>query len=164
MASKEKYTVILPTYNKRRNLPTGFSKIHSQLGPSPLSHWELVTVDDGSPDGTLQVAQQLQTHYTPQRIILKPRAGKFNLGTVYVDGLKYATGTFVIIMDADFSHHKKFLPQMIATQKEGDHDIITGTRYAGDGDVYGWDLKKKVGFEGGELVCGYDIKVKGLVI
>lgn len=47
-------------------------------------------------------------------------------------------------MDADFSHHQKFLPQMVATQKEGDHDIITGTRYAGGGGVYGWDLKRKL--------------------
>ena len=84
----------------------------------------------------------------PQRIVLKPRAGKLGLGTAYVHGLKYGTGTFVIIMDADFSQHPKFLPPMIATQK-GDHNIITGTRYARDGGVYEWDLKRKLVSRGG---------------
>ena len=108
-------------------------------------------MDDGSPDGTLEVAQQLQDLYTPSNVVLKPRAGKLGLGTAYVHGLKYATGTFVIIMDADFSHHPKFLPSMIRTQMEGDYDIVTGTRYAGDGGVYGWDLKRKLVSRGANL-------------
>ena len=113
--------------------------------------WEVIIVDDGSPDGTLEVAQQLRTLYTPAHIVLKPRAGKLGLGTAYVHGLRYSTGTFVIIMDADFSHHPKFLPSMIRTQKEGDYDIVTGTRYAGDGGVYGWDLKRKLVSRGANL-------------
>jgi dolichol-phosphate mannosyltransferase len=55
-------------------------------------------------------------------------------------------------MDADFSHHPKFLPQMIATQKTGDYDIVTGTRYAGStAGVYGWDLKRKLVSRGANL-------------
>ena len=54
-------------------------------------------------------------------------------------------------MDADFSHHPKFLPTMIAKQKEGDYDIVTGTRYAGSGGVYGWDLKRKLVSRGANL-------------
>lgn len=107
-------------------------------------------MDDGSPDGTLQVAQQLQNLYG-NRIVLKPRAGKLGLGTAYVHGLKYATGTFVIIMDADFSHHPKFIAPMIEKQKTGDYDIVTGTRYSGDGGVYGWDLKRKMVSRGANL-------------
>ncbi|KAL2046265.1 hypothetical protein N7G274_001712 [Stereocaulon virgatum] len=150
MSTKEKYTVILPTYNERRNLPIICWLLEKTFTANKLD-WELIIVDDGSPDGTLQVAQQLQHLYTPSRIVLKPRAGKLGLGTAYVHGLKYATGTFVIIMDADFSHHPKFLPQMIATQKEGDYDIVTGTRYAGNGGVYGWDLKRKLVSRGANL-------------
>ena len=107
-------------------------------------------MDDGSPDGTLQVAQQLQKFYG-SRIVLKPRAGKLGLGTAYVHGLKYASGSFVIIMDADFSHHPKFLAPMIEKQKAGDYDIVTGTRYSGDGGVYGWDLKRKLVSRGANL-------------
>lgn len=54
-------------------------------------------------------------------------------------------------MDADFSHHPKFIAQMIAKQKVGDYDIVTGTRYAGDGGVYGWDLKRKLVSRGANL-------------
>ena len=98
----------------------------------------------------MQVAQQLQNLYG-NRIVLKPRAGKLGLGTAYVHGLKYATGTFVIIMDADFSHHPKFIASMIEKQKTGDYDIVTGTRYSGDGGVYGWDLKRKMVSRGANL-------------
>ena len=113
--------------------------------------WEVIVVDDGSPDGTLAVAEQLQKLYTSKRIVLKPRAGKLGLGTAYVHGLKYATGNFVVIMDADFSHHPKFLPSMIEIQRRGNHDIVTGTRYAGNGGVFGWDLKRKMVSKGANL-------------
>ena len=66
-------------------------------------------------------------------------------------GLQFATGNFVIIMDADFSHHPKFIPRMVALQKAGNYDIVTGTRYAGDGGVYGWDLKRKLVSRGANL-------------
>ncbi|MCJ1347160.1 dolichol-P-mannose synthesis, partial [Peltigera leucophlebia] len=115
--------------------------------------WELIIVDDASPDGTQVVAKQLQALYTPQRIILKPRAGKLGLGTAYVHGLKYARGNFVIIMDADFSHHPKFIVEMVRVQKEKDYDIVTGTRYAGNGGVYGWDLKRKLVSRGANLLA-----------
>lgn len=61
------------------------------------------------------------------------------------------TGNFVIIMDADFSHHPKFIPEMIAVQAKGNYDIVTGTRYAGNGGVYGWDLKRKFVSRGANL-------------
>ena len=54
-------------------------------------------------------------------------------GTAYIHGIQHATGDFVIIMDADLSHHPKFIPQFIKKQEEGNYDIVSGTRYAGDG-------------------------------
>lgn len=54
-------------------------------------------------------------------------------------------------MDADFSHHPKFIAPMIQKQKTGDYDIVTGTRYSGDGGVYGWDLKRKLVSRGANL-------------
>jgi dolichol-phosphate mannosyltransferase len=115
--------------------------------PNSNLNWEIIIVDDGSPDGTLEIAQQLQRLWGAEHIVLKPRAGKLGLGTAYIHGLQYASGNFVIIMDADFSHHPKFIPAMIGIQQETDADIVSGTRYASRGDirggVYGWDLFRK---------------------
>jgi dolichol-phosphate mannosyltransferase len=106
MAPKgNKYSVILPTYNERKNLPIITWLLNRTFTENKLD-WELIIVDDGSPDGTQEVAQQLVKVYSPH-VLLKPRAGKLGLGTAYVHGLKFVTGNFVIIMDADFSHHPK---------------------------------------------------------
>lgn len=118
--------------------------LHSNLD------WELIIVDDASPDGTQEVARQLVAAYAPH-VVLKPRAGKLGLGTAYVHGLQFATGAFVVIMDADFSHHPKFIPAMVALQRAGAHDIVTGTRYAGRGGVSGWDLRRKLVSRGANL-------------
>lgn len=119
--------------------------------------WEVIIVDDGSPDGTLEVAKQLQAAWGPEHIVLKPRAGKLGLGTAYVHGLRHATGNYVIIMDADFSHHPKFIPEMISIQKSTNADIVTGTRYAARGElrggVYGWDLIRKLTSRGANLIA-----------
>jgi len=59
--------------------------------------------------------------------------------------MKHARGDFIIIMDADLSHHPKFIPQMIALQEQQNYDLVSGTRYSGtEAGVYGWDLKRKV--------------------
>lgn len=62
-------------------------------------------IDDGSPDGTLDVAKDLQKIYGEKKIVLKPRPSKLGLGTAYIHGMKYATGNFIVIIDADLSHH-----------------------------------------------------------
>ncbi|ODQ48758.1 hypothetical protein PICMEDRAFT_70370 [Pichia membranifaciens NRRL Y-2026] len=139
----DKYSVILPTYNEKENLPIITYLIAKTFTENKLD-WEVVIVDDASPDGTQEVAKQLISVYGPEHIQLRPRAGKLGLGTAYMHGLKFVTGNFVIIMDADFSHHPEAIPEFIKKQKEGNYDIVTGTRYAGDGGVYGWDLKRKL--------------------
>ncbi|CAD1810806.1 Dolichol-phosphate mannosyltransferase subunit 1 [Candida parapsilosis] len=138
-----KYSVILPTYNERRNLPILVYLLNKTFTENKLD-WEVVIVDDNSPDGTQEIAKKLIDIYGTEHIQLRPRAGKLGLGTAYVHGLQYVTGDFVIIMDADFSHHPEAIPQFIAKQETEDFDIVTGTRYAGDGGVYGWDFKRKL--------------------
>jgi dolichol-phosphate mannosyltransferase len=59
-------------------------------------------------------------------------------------------------MDADFSHHPKFIPEMIRTQKTKDYDIVTGTRYTSKGGVYGWDLKRKLVSKGANMYSPRD--------
>ena len=72
------------------------------------------------------------------------RPGKLGLGSAYIDGIKKARGDFVIIMDADFSHHPKYIPKFIEKQRINDYDIVTGSRYINNGGVYGWNFKRKL--------------------
>ncbi|KAK2126174.1 nucleotide-diphospho-sugar transferase [Fusarium oxysporum II5] len=127
VANTNKYSVILPTYNERKNLPIITWLLNRTFTENNLD-WELIIVDDGSPDGTQEVAQQLVKVYSPH-VVLKPRAGKLGLGTAYVHGLKFVTGNFA----------------------KGNYDIVTGTRYAGNGGVFGWDLKRKFVSRGANL-------------
>jgi len=146
-----KYSVLLPTYNERENLPIIVWLLVKYFTEADID-FEIIVIDDGSPDGTLEVGTQLEKIYGADRIVLRPRAKKLGLGTAYIHGIKHATGNFVIIMDADLSHHPKFIPQMIAKQEEGGYDLVSGTRYAGDGGVNGWDLKRKVISRGANFV------------
>ncbi|CAL8070860.1 unnamed protein product [Calicophoron daubneyi] len=137
------YSIILPTYNERENLPIVIWLINKYMVESGFSY-EVIIVDDNSPDGTANAARSLQKIFGEDKIVLKQREGKLGLGTAYLHGLKFARGDFVVIMDADLSHHPKFIPRFIKLQKDKNFDIVTGTRYSLDGGVSGWDLKRKL--------------------
>lgn len=152
MSSTDKYSVILPTYNEKRNLPILVYLLAKTFKEHNLN-WEVVIVDDNSPDGTQVIAKKLIDIFGADHIQLRARAGKLGLGTAYVHGLQFVTGNFVLIMDADFSHHPEAIPQFIAKQKAENFDIVTGTRYAGNGGVYGWDLKRKLVSRGANFLA-----------
>ncbi|KAI1285512.1 Dolichol-phosphate mannosyltransferase subunit 1 [Halotydeus destructor] len=147
----DKYSILLPTYNESENLPIIIWLLIKHLEESKVN-FEVIIIDDGSPDGTLQVAEQLQLIYGRDKIVLRPRAKKLGLGTAYVHGMAHATGNYIIIMDADLSHHPKFIPQLIEKQRQANFDIVTGTRYVGSGGVFGWDLKRKLISRGANFV------------
>ena len=138
-----KYSVLLPTYNERENLPLIVFLLMEVSEKSKID-LEIVIIDDNSPDKTAEAAQKLQKVY-PNKIILHQRPGKLGLGSAYIEGLKFCTGNYVILMDADLSHHPKFIEKFIKKQQETKCDIVTGTRYkSGEGGVYGWDLRRKL--------------------
>ncbi|XP_075236413.1 dolichyl-phosphate mannosyltransferase subunit 1 [Lycorma delicatula] len=139
----DKYSILLPTYNEKDNLPIIVWLIVKFMDESGYDY-EIIIIDDASPDGTLQVAEKLQKIYGKEKILLRPREKKLGLGTAYLHGLKHSTGNFILIMDADLSHHPKFIPQMIALRESCDFDVVSGTRYKGSGGVYGWDFKRKL--------------------
>ncbi|ELR53599.1 Dolichol-phosphate mannosyltransferase [Bos mutus] len=143
VSRQDKYSVLLPTYNERENLPFIVWLLVKSFSESGFNY-EIIIIDDGSPDGTRDIAEQLEKIYGSDRILLRPREKKLGLGTAYIHGMKHATGNYIIIMDADLSHHPKFIPEFIRKQKEGNFDIVSGTRYKGNGGVYGWDLKRKI--------------------
>lgn len=149
-----KYSVILPTYNERENLPLIFYMLHKSFTKNALK-FEVVIVDDSSPDGTLQVAQKLQNVYTDNVVKVISRPGKLGLGTAYIAGLKECTGDRIILMDADLSHHPKFIPQMILRMNANNFDIVSGTRYRKGGGVSGWDLKRKITSKGANFLAKF---------
>ena len=145
------YSVILPTYNERDNLPLITQFLHDTFTTHSLSY-EIIVVDDSSPDNTLEVAQSLQKIFGKDCIKIVSRPGKLGLGSAYSAGLKASKGGRIILMDADLSHHPKFIPQMIEVMDNNNNkqnkgkkiDIVSGTRYRSGGGVAGWDTFRKL--------------------
>lgn len=147
-----KYSVILPTYNERENLPLIVSMLNASFERNQLDY-EIIVVEDNSPDGTLEVAKMLKIIYGEEKIHILARPGKMGLGSAYIDGLKLCSGDFIFLMDADMSHHPKHIPEFIKKQQDGNFDIVTGTRYALGGGVAGWDLKRVITSRGANLIA-----------
>lgn len=135
------YSVLLPTYNERENLPYIVYLLEEAFKRADVSH-EVIIIDDNSPDNTQETALALREHFG-EHIILAARKGKEGLGSAYKHGLTLVQGEYVFILDADLSHHPKFIPAFIKMQRETGCDVVTGTRYVKDGGVYGWDLRRK---------------------
>ena len=129
--------VVVPTYNERDNLPL--------LVPAVLAHpgFRMLVVDDGSPDGTGQIADSLAQQY-PGRIEVMHRTGQRGLGRSYVDGLKRALqtdATLICQMDADLSHNPEYLPSLVAAAT-AEFDVVIGSRYLNGVSVVNWPLHR----------------------
>ncbi|MCX6142875.1 MAG: polyprenol monophosphomannose synthase [Ignavibacteriales bacterium] len=128
--------VVIPTFNEADNLP--------QLLPMVLKHgdhFNILIVDDGSPDGTGKMVKEMQK--TEPRIHLIERPGKMGLGTAYVAGFKFAIANgfdFVFEMDADFSHDPAELPRLL--EKAEEYDLVIGSRYIQGVNVVNWPMRR----------------------
>ncbi len=127
--------VVMPTYNEADNLPT----IVGELLALALQGLEILIVDDNSPDGTGEIADDLVTRY-PDRMHVIHRSGKLGLGTAYLSGFRYALdqgAALIIQMDADFSHSPSYIPQLVEATEE--YDVVVGSRYVSGGSLdEGW--------------------------
>jgi dolichol-phosphate mannosyltransferase len=129
--------VVIPTYNERDNLSLLVKKLH---GIVPRVH--ILIVDDNSPDGTGEVAEDLSRAY-PGRIFALHRSAKSGLGRAYVAGFRYAleAGYDVVLqMDADLSHDPAYIPAML--EKVLDADLVLGSRYVRGINVVNWGLER----------------------
>ena len=137
--------VILPTYNERENLRDISAAILAAL-PGAV----LLVVDDGSPDGTGAIADELAA--ADPRVRVRHRRAKQGLGRAYLDGFGVAlaegAGT-VIQMDADWSHDPAALPALVAPVAEDRADLVIGSRYVRGGGVEDWGLSRRVISRGG---------------
>jgi len=125
--------IVIPTYNESENVSAITAELFS-LDTNEELH--ILIVDDDSPDGTGQVADDLAANQYPGRLHVMHRTGKQGLGTAYVAGFKWAIehgADYVIQMDADFSHSPSYIPQMLETISQ--HDVVVGSRYVSGGDL-----------------------------
>ncbi len=124
-------TVVIPTYNEAENLPA----LAAALWSLPIPDLKILVIDDASPDGTGEIADDLSAS-RPERISVLHRTGKLGLGTAYITGFKHAlqSGAEAIgQMDADFSHSPAYIPTFMDLL-EG-HDAVLGSRYIEGGKL-----------------------------
>ena len=129
--------VVVPTYNERENLPL--------LAAGVLKHdgYRLLIVDDGSPDGTGAIADDLARQH-PGRLEVMHRTGQRGLGRSYIDGLLHAlkegTADYICQMDSDLSHNPEYLPDLVAAAAT--QDLVIGSRYLNGVSVVNWPLHR----------------------
>lgn len=128
-------SIIVPTYNERENIAPLYHGI-----VEVLEEFELIFVDDNSPDGTAEVIKEIQAK--DKRVKLLERKAKLGLGSAILEGLKLATGEYIAMMDADLSHPPQELPKMLKALREV--DIVVGSRYIEGGKIEGWPLLRHI--------------------
>jgi len=139
--------VVLPTYQEAENIgPIAAAILEALPGAT------LLVVDDGSPDGTGRLADEMSS--ADARIRVRHRSVKAGLGRAYLDGFARALeggAEIVVQMDADFSHDPAVLPDLIAPVVQGAADVVIGSRYAPGGGVTDWSFFRRVISRGGSV-------------
>lgn len=129
--------VIIPTYNEKENIE---NIIRAVLGLEKA--FDILVIDDGSPDGTAVIVKNLREEFTDRLFILE-RKGKLGLGTAYICGFKWAIEhkyDFIFEMDADFSHNPNDLPLLYRACTSQGADVAIGSRYCNGVNVVNWPL------------------------
>ncbi len=138
-----KTLICLPTYNERDNLPLMVEAIHAVV-----PEVEILVIDDNSPDGTGQIADELAAGNP--RVHVLHRAKKQGLGRAYISGFEWALARdyeLIFEMDCDFSHPPRFLPEFI--QQSEQFDVVLGSRYIPGGGTQDWDWRRRLISRGG---------------
>ena len=132
-------SVIVPTYDERDSLPILIERLAKVSTEVVL---EVVIVDDGSPDGTGALAEELaRTAPMPIRVVHRP--GKAGLASAVMDGVAVSRGATVTVMDADLSHPPELLPDLVAAVTDG-ADVAVASRYAPGGGIEAWPLLRRI--------------------
>lgn len=130
--------VIIPTYNEKENVEAIIRAVME------LPHgFDILIIDDGSPDGTAQIVKNLQAAEFAERLHLVERKGKLGLGTAYIAGFKWALAEgydYVFEMDADFSHDPKDLTRLYEACAAEGYDVAIGSRYVSGVNVVNWPM------------------------
>ena len=134
MTGSAELSIIVPTYNERENVLELVARLKHCLGD--LS-WEVVFVDDDSPDGTADFVRELGLE--DGRVRCLQRIGRRGLASACVEGMLSSAAAYFAVIDADMQHDEALLPQMLEALKQGDTEIVVGSRYAPGGDISDWN-------------------------
>lgn len=135
-----KKLVIIPTYNEAGNI---FAIMHKII--SYKENYDILVIDDNSPDKTAEIVKKLMREYSPNRIFLIKRAGKLGLGTAYTDGFKFAIQNnydYIFQMDGDFSHNPDDLNRLCQSCIQDGYDITIGSRYIDGVRIINWSMQR----------------------
>ena len=131
--------VIIPTYNEKENIENIIRAVTSR----PEHTFNILVIDDGSPDGTADIVKRLMQDEFHGRLFLVERSGKLGLGTAYIAGFKWALEhgyEYIFEMDADFSHAPADLPRLLEACKDEGYDMSIGSRYVSGVNVVNWPM------------------------
>lgn len=129
--------IIVPTFNERDNIHELLRRVHACL---PHAVWEVVFVDDDSPDGTAELVRKLAAEDSRIRCI--QRVGRRGLSSACIEGMLSTSAPYLAVIDADLQHDERLLPRMLEALKNGDTDIVIGSRYAAGGDIGEWSERR----------------------
>ena len=130
--------VIIPTYNEKENIAKITAAVFALEKP-----FDILVIDDGSPDGTAAIVKRLMRDEYPGRLHIIERKGKLGLGTAYIAGFKWALERsygYIFEMDADFSHDPADLPRLYAACRDEGYDLAIGSRYVSGVNVVNWPI------------------------
>lgn len=136
-AMSAELTVVVPTFNERDNVELLIARLDAVLRGI---EWEVLYVDDDSPDGTAAKVRELAQ--TDPRIRCLQRIGRRGLSTAVIEGMLASSAPYLAVIDADLQHDESLLPQMLAAIKAEDLDVVIGSRHVAGGGVGDWDRRR----------------------
>jgi len=143
--SEAQVSVIIPTYNESENIIQILKSIGEHL-PKDVEV-EAIVVDDNSPDGTGKVVEDYiadTRNEAGYSINIIHRETKSGLSSAILDGIQHSSAQIIVVMDSDFSHPPKIIPQLVEEIKTSGYDIAIASRYTEGGEVSGWSTKRKL--------------------
>ncbi|MDR3466341.1 MAG: glycosyltransferase family 2 protein [Xanthobacteraceae bacterium] len=139
-AEERQLSVIVPTFNERDNVVTLFRRLETALAGVA---WEVIFVDDNSPDGTWNVVRDLAA--TDTRVRCLRRIGRRGLSGACIEGILASSAPYVAVIDADLQHDETRLPVMLAPLQRGEADLVVGSRYVDGGSADSFN-RTRLGF------------------
>ena len=134
-----KKLIIIPTFNEKENIENIIRKVFSLE-----TQFNILIIDDGSPDNTAQIVKNLQNEFS-NKLFIEERTGKLGLGTAYIHGFKWALKNnydFIFEMDADFSHDPEDLPRLLHACTKDGGDLAIGSRYVKGVNIVNWPMSR----------------------